>query len=119
MYYKHEISVQLCFRTGLGNGNSMFLLHIVIALTVVLLLVCRSPKACRSLSQVGQQEVKKQATFVISRVTSTGQRSVPPMEYFRVLPTEKAEGSCEGINTFTSIPCAGKGNLRGDPSIKY
>lgn len=50
--------------------------------------------------------MKKETAFVISRVTSAVQGSVPPMENFRVLQTEKAEGSCKGSNTFTSITCA-------------
>lgn len=49
--------------------------------------------------------MKKETTFVISGVISAGQGSAPPMEIFRVLQTRKAEGSCEGSNTFTSVTC--------------
>lgn len=47
--------------------------------------------------------MKKEITFVISRVISAEQGSAPPMENFRVFQTKKAEGSCEGSNTFTSV----------------
>lgn len=77
----------------------MFLPQIILALAVFY----KSPKACCSLSLSGQQKVKKETTFVISRVISAVQGSAPPMENFRVLQTKKAEGSFDGSNTFTSI----------------
>jgi len=59
--------------------------------------------------------VKKEAAFVISRVTSAVQGSAPPMENFGVLQSEKAEGSCTEATHSVPSSVQGKSNVTGDP----
>lgn len=63
--------------------------------------------------------MKKETTFVISRVTSAVQGSASPMENFKVFQTKRLKAAVRETTHSPLSPGNMKSNLKGHPSVNY